>query len=530
MIQHFFPFYSIQNFTFQTIYFSNNKKILSSLTMNLVFDTIVYLIVITILFKIIKWLVSYYQIYQRKKNIKHLPMLPFIGNIHLMKPRKELFNQLIEIPKYFPNEPFFCNWIGTYPVVIVHNSSVIEEFFNSSKHTEKVWLYSFVEDWLGTGLLTSFGEKWHRRRRLLTPAFHFEILENFREIMNEHSEILVQKFEKFSHEKKPIEIFKELKLCTLDIIGETAMGVNLEAQKNLNVEYVKSVDRASYLLNVRFNSPWEWNDFIYYNLTPNGRQLKNCLNILHSFTRDVILKRDAEFDETDFEIKKKFAFLDILLKAKRQDPTLTFQDIQEEVDTFMFEGHDTTAVSLAWTLLLLAENKDIQEKVQQEIDENLAHTNKHLTSDDLKKLKYLECVIKESLRLYPSAPFIGRSITEDCEIAGHKFKRNDPVLIAICAIHRDEKFFPDPERFDPDRFLNENLFSNHPYCYIPFSAGRRNCIGQKFAQMELKIVLIHLLRKFNISSMTRLENVIKVSELTLHALDDVEVYFETRFS
>ncbi|CAF1109424.1 unnamed protein product [Brachionus calyciflorus] len=110
-------------------------------------------------------------------------MLPFIGNIHLMKPRKELFNQLIEIPKYFPNEPFFCNWIGTYPVVIVHNSNVIEEFFNSSKHTEKVWLYSFVEDWL------------------------------------------------------------ELKLCTLDIIGETAMGVNLEAQKNLNVEYVKSVDR-----------------------------------------------------------------------------------------------------------------------------------------------------------------------------------------------------------------------------------------------------------------------------------------------
>ncbi|CAF1026981.1 unnamed protein product [Brachionus calyciflorus] len=155
----------------------------------------------------------------------------------------QLFNQLIDIPKYFANEPFFCNWVGTYPVVIVHNSNVIEEFFNSSKHTEKVWLYSFVQDWLGTGLLTSYGEKWHRRRRLLTPAFHFEILENFREIMNEHSEILVQKFEKFSHEKKPIEIFKELKLCTLDIIGETAMGVNLEAQKNLNVEYVKSVDR-----------------------------------------------------------------------------------------------------------------------------------------------------------------------------------------------------------------------------------------------------------------------------------------------
>lgn len=106
---------------------------------------------------------------------------------------------------------------------------------------------------------------------------------------------------------------------------------------------------------------------IYYK-TSNGIQYKKSLDILHKFTRDVILKRDAEFDISDLESNKNYALLDILLKAKRQDPCLTYQDIQEEVDTFMLEGHDPIACCLSWTILLLAENNDIQEKLRREID------------------------------------------------------------------------------------------------------------------------------------------------------------------
>lgn len=144
-------------------------------------------------------------------------------------------------------------------------------------------------------------------------------------------------------------------------------------------------------------------------------------------------------------------------------------------------------------------------------------------------MKYLDCVIKESIRLYPPVPYIGRTITEDCIIGGHNFKTNDPVLIAVCSIHKDERFFPNPESFDPDRFLNDNLTSKNPYCYIPFSAGRRNCIGQKFAMMELKIILTTILRRFKIRPRKKLADIVKVGELTLHTVDDVLINLEPRF-
>nr|QVK45573.1 cytochrome P450 [Brachionus paranguensis] len=490
---------------------------------------ILFICILIIFLKLIKIILKYIGDFRRKKHIKHLPIVPFVGHkFHLTKKRTELYDFFLELSQRFKNEPFWCLWIGTLPVAIVHHCDIVEAFFTSSQHTKKSWQYNLVHPWLGTGLLTSEGDKWYSRRRLLTKAYHFEILEKFNEIMNEHAELLVQKFENLLKDKTKIEIFKESKLCTLDVICETAMGVNLESQKSANLEYVSCVDRASKLLNDRFNAPWYWSDFVYYKTEP-GKEFKKCLNVLHKFTKEIIIKRDTEFDDLNLGSKKKFAFLDILLMAKRSDSALTFQDIQEEVDTFMFEGHDTTASGLAWTILLLAENQKVQQKLYQEIEQELEQSKKQLTSSDLRKLKYLDCVIKESMRLYPPVPYIGRTITEDCVIGNHKFKKNDPVIIAVCSIHRDERFFAKPEKFDPDRFLNDSEINKHPYCYIPFSAGRRNCIGQKFAMMELKIILTSVVRRFKIGSSKKLDDIVKVAELTLHTIDDVYVDLEPRF-
>ena len=114
------------------------------------------------------------------------------------------------------------------------------------------------------------------------------------------------------------------------------------------------------------------------------------------------------------------------------------------------------------------------------------------------------------------------------EIGGQKFKKNDAIILAIFSIHRDERYFPEPDKFNPDRFLNENPTDKHPFCYIPFSAGRRNCIGQKFAQMELKIVIANLLRNFKINSDAKLDDVVQAAELTLHPVYDVCADFFSR--
>lgn len=192
----------------------------------------------------------------------------------------------------------------------------------------------------------------------------------------------------------------------------------------------------------------------------------------------------------------------MLLKAKHEnnDNSLTFDDIQEEVDTFMFAGHDTTACSITWVCHNLCLYPEIQKKVHEELDNIFGDSERHVSNEDLGKLNYLERVIKETMRLFPVVLYVGRELSEDIEIDGYRIEKGKNVTINIGAIHRDERYYPNPEKFDPDRFLPENSKDRHPYAFIPFSAGKRNCIGQRFAMMELKILLASILQKFTIHS------------------------------
>ena len=161
--------------------------------------------------------------------------------------------------------------------------------------------------------------------------------------------------------------------------------------------------------------PWLWPDFIFHN-TNIGKQNDKCLNILHSFTKKVINEKSKEFDANIIDTHKRVAFLDMLLKAKSDNSSITYADIQEEVDTFMFEGHDTTSVAVAWACHLIGSHPDVQKKLHEEIDNVLGDSDRYLTNDDLNELKYLECAIKETLRIFPSVPLFGRNASEDMVI------------------------------------------------------------------------------------------------------------------
>ncbi|NWX17662.1 CP4V2 protein, partial [Aegotheles bennettii] len=455
------------------------------------------------------------------------PCYPVLGNAPLFEQEGEgFFKQLQIYVEEFRSWPLFKLWIGPLPVVVLYHPDSVEVILNSSKHIEKSFLYKFLHPWLGTGLLTSTGDKWRSRRKLITPTFHFSILTDFLEVMNEQGSILLEKLEKHV-DKEPFDVFLYVTLCALDIICETAMGKNVGAQENKDSEYVRAIYRMGDLIQRRQMSPWLWPGFVFM-LFKEGREHERSLKILHNFTDTVIAEKAAELENTkqgkcdtdgnceENGSKKRKAFLDMLLCATDDEGNkLSYRDIREEVDTFMFEGHDTTAAAMNWVLYLLGRNPEAQKKVHRELDEVFGNTERPVTVDDLKQLRYLECVVKESLRLFPSVPLFARTLREDCSIRGYQIPKGANVLVITYALHRDPEIFPDPEEFRPERFLPENSKGRHPYAYVPFSAGPRNCIGQRFAQMEEKTILALILRRFWVDSCHEREELGIAGELIL---------------
>ncbi|NXU83422.1 CP4V2 protein, partial [Xiphorhynchus elegans] len=486
-------------------------------------------------------LMSYWRRWWMLRSIPGIsPCYPVLGNALLLERHGEgFFKQIQSYAEEFRSWPLFKLWIGPLPVMVLYHPDNVEVILNSSKHIEKSYLYDFLHPWLGTGLLTSTGEKWRSRRKMITPTFHFSILNDFLEVMNEQGSILVEKLEKHV-DKEPFDVFLDITLCALDIICETAMGRNVGAQKNKDSDYVSAIYRMSDLIQQRQMSPWLWPDFLYI-LFKEGREHKRNLNILHNFTDTVIAEKAAELENTkqkkhdsdgnceESVPQKRKAFLDMLLNATDDEgKKLSYRDIREEVDTFMFEGHDTTAAAMNWVLYLLGRHPEIQKKVHRELDEVFDNTERPVTTDDLKQLRYLECVVKEALRLFPSVPMFARTLREDCCISGYQIPKGANVLVLTYALHRDPEIFPDPEEFRPERFFPENSKGRHPYAYVPFSAGPRNCIGQRFAQMEEKTLLALILRRFWVESCHKPEELGISGELILRPNNGIWIKLKRR--
>lgn len=491
----------------------------------------------TVFIPFAKWYIKRAKFVRIIERIPGPKAYPIIGTTYLLygKKRNEIFKRLDENRFKYPR--ISRVWLGFRATVNIRHADYAEKIVSASKsHLAKAWYYNgIIGQWLGDGLLTSSGAKWHSRRKIITPTFHFSILDGFCNIFADKARIMVDKLAKHAGTGKKIDVYPYITRATLDIIADAAMGTQINAQDETQNDYVKAVHDVARLILKRMGKPWLLVQFIY-DMTEDGKQFKECLNILHSFSMDVIQQRKvlrqrdaAALSEDDFQTtlsgKKRLAFLDLLLDESHG---LTEEDIREEVDTFMFEGHDTTTAGIAWTLLALGVHPEWQERVHDEMAVIFEGSNRNATVQDLNEMKVLDRVIKETLRLFPSVPFIGRTLSEDVQLGPYTVPAGCTVNIEIQQMHRDAEIFPDPDRFDPDRFLPENAEGRHPFAYIPFSAGARNCIGQKFAVYEEKVILSSIVRNYRFKADGNMEDVDKVFELVLKPIDGILLEFEKR--
>lgn len=401
-----------------------------------------------------------------------------------------------------------------YNYVVLFHPETAQEVLKSQTLINKDWSYDHFKPWLGDCLIISSDEKWRKRRKLLTPAFHFRILQDFQHAFNKHSNILIEKLKK--KETEIFDIKEMISPCAFDIISDTAMKLRLNTQTQKDNPYEKAVIKIMLSLIQWFFNPLYWFPPIFY-FSSLRRKLKRNLEFIHQFDEKIIQirkenllmelqngedKNNYEINEKELGLKKRKCFLDLLLEYHIKDSSFTESDIREEVDLFMTAGNETITLSISWTLYFLGRHQDIQEKVFQEINDIFGdNINRPINTEELRKMKYLECVIKESIRLCPPIPYVIRKCSTKMRIGEYVIPANSSLMVFIYAIHHNPRVYENSEIFNPDRFLPENSKTRHPFAFIPFSAGLRNCIGQVFAMAEMKTILAHILRHFKVYSL-----------------------------
>ncbi|KFB40666.1 AGAP001861-PA-like protein [Anopheles sinensis] len=469
------------------------------------------LLIGTIVFLLISHLIERKKLKKINKHFQGPKPLPVVGNLleFALLDIPGIFERVVELHQQYGKD--YMMWsLFNWNVIMMTSSKNVEKVL-LAKQTQKSLVYQFIEPWLGTGLLIASGEKWFQRRKIITPTFHFKILEQFIRVFNTETDTMVKLLKKHVGGKE-FDIYDYVTLMALDSICETSMGTSVDAQHNPNNKYVQNVKRMAVLVLLRTISLLAPYPNLYDILHPNAWEQRKVIKQLHAFTDDVIRRRrqqlaqekaeNVAFDlnEENLYSKRKLTFLDLLLNVTVEGKPLSNLDIREEVDTFMFEGHDTTTSGISFTIYELARNPDVQERVYEEIVAILGkdHKTAELTYQNLQEFKYLDLVVKEGLRMYPPVGIIGREIVEDLELNGTTVPAGQQVLVPIYVIHRNPEIYPNPNQFDPNRFSEEAESKRGPFDYIPFSIGSRNCIGQRYALMEMKVSLIKLIANYRI--------------------------------
>uniref|UniRef100_A0A1B0AJY6 Cytochrome P450 n=1 Tax=Glossina pallidipes TaxID=7398 RepID=A0A1B0AJY6_GLOPL len=468
---------------------------------------------------------DYYKRSEATKTLKNIPIvsrIPFIGSFLIlgtMHPN----NFHIRWPQFVQRygKTFYSRIVGQTIIVTVDHR-LVDALLSSRQHLSKHFVYHFLKDWLGSGLLLSSGQTWQQMRKIITPTFHFQILEQFIEIFDRQAGTFINALEKFADGKQYVNIYDAVSLLTLDNIAEAAMGVSINAQLNFKMEFVKAVkvydslviftSLVTDIISDGFVRPHLGIPWLRRLTSPRLHKARaESVRIIHQFTERIIrerqdyllenshLERKVSQTDNDLHLKNRSALLDVLLKSLDVNgQPLTDKQIRDEVNTFLFEGHDTTSSAISFCLYALSRHANEQQRLFEELHSYFGDDlQSPLNYNDLQQLPYLNCVIKESLRLYPPISAIGRMLDSPLEMDDYTLLKGSNVIILLREMLRDPDVFSNPQNFQPERHFTLTTESS-AYSNIPFSAGPRNCIGQRFALNEIRVVLIKVLRHYEL--------------------------------
>jgi cytochrome P450 len=372
---------------------------------------------------------------------------------------------------------------GHYRYVVLNDAEAIRHvLIDNAKSYQKSRNYDALRLVLGNGLVTSEGDFWRRQRKLAQPGFHKQRLAGFARTMADCTEDMIASWST-RDPRSTFDMHSELMALTLRIVGKTLFSTDLSGEaaaigdaitvglKHAN-EYAESVIRIP---------PWL--------PTPNNLRFKHAVKVLDGMVMRIIEDRRRSGHDGD----------DLLgmLMAARDDENqgMTDRQLRDEVMTLVLAGHETTANALAWTFDLLSRHPDVDRRVFAEA----SAIEGPIGIEHLPRLSYTLRVVQEAMRLYPPVWVFEREAIHDDVVGGYRIPKGTVVAVCPWSLHRNPKYWDNPEGFDPERFSPAAIEARPRCAYLPFATGPRQCIGNAFALMEGQIVLAAVARKWRVS-------------------------------
>ncbi|KAJ0180167.1 hypothetical protein K1T71_004758 [Dendrolimus kikuchii] len=378
---------------------------------------------------------------------------------------------------------------------------------------------------------------WRPRRKFLAPTFSPKNLAQFMNIFSRQSTVMVDQLQKAAG-KGTFSIWKYITTYSMDSVCETTLGVRVDAQKQYDLPFLKAFERLCRLDSARLCQPWLHNDTVY-SMMPRYTEHMECKDTLCGFIDKIIKSKRQSIQERNDEnsdvIKERTkTFLELLIESTGGEKGYTDLELLEETLVLVLAGTDTSAVGTAFTTVMLSRHPDVQEKVYKEINEIYGDSDRPIVTEDLLKMKYLEAVIRETIRLYPPVPLIVRRVDKDVTLpSGITLVKDCGIVVCIWAINRNPDYWGDDAlEFRPERFLNLTL--KHPAAFMTFSFGPRGCIGYRYAMISMKTAVASIVRKYRIMPATPADSNGKHKPLRvkfdvmMKAVDNFAVQLENR--
>lgn len=458
------------------------------------------LIIIIIILSIIYFKINNSEYKRKISKLKCEFALPILGHVTLFANVENLLPSLERMWVKYGYDKFIVKF-GPIEQVVLTKPEDVEVVLSSYKHMSKNIFYKDFENVFGPSTITYPLNKWLIMRRNLTPVFNTQKFDGYLKVFHDEMNDVLS-IVKNQTEVDTLKIFLE---GSLRMMCRVVLGSDFKNHENYT-SYFDNLYTALQISSEKTFTAWKAISVIY-NLTAEGKKLKQCVDTVRAVNKTILdskrnyFKRNADklqsISKENFN--QEFSMVDHLAVMKTPNgEQLPDEDILNEITFLIIAGVETVAAAISFTLYNLAIHQEIQEKVYiEQFEITNGNLNDEITYKDTVKMKYLELVLKESMRIHTPAPLFGRKITENTTLPdGTELEMGTNVLMLPYLTHRNPKLFENPAEFNPDRFKTA-VFSQ--YIYFPFCSGPRNCIGLKMSMVKVKFIIAMFLRRFSVS-------------------------------